>query len=187
MIGLNNVSFWYGEKQVLDHLNLTVPEEGITALTGPSGIGKTTVLRLLAGLEQPASGEVVGLRRGEAAVLFQENRLLPWRTVLQNLTDVLPRERHGEAVQWLALAELNGEEGSYPDSLSGGMCRRLALVRALACARGKRLLLLDEPFTGIDEARRLRLMEGICGLNLPVLMITHGAEEVALADHTLTL
>ena len=69
MIGLKNVSFWYGEKQVLDHLNLTVPERGVTALTGPSGIGKTTVLRLLAGLEQPASGEVVGLRRGEAAAV----------------------------------------------------------------------------------------------------------------------
>lgn len=187
MIGLRSVSFWYGEKQVLDHLDLTVPERGFTALTGPSGIGKTTVLRLLAGLEQPASGEVVGLRWGEAAVLFQENRLLPWRTVLQNLTDVLPRERQGEAARWLALAELDGEEGNVPEALSGGMCRRLALVRALAYAKGKKMLLLDEPFTGIDAARRLRLMEGIRELGIPVLMVTHGAEEVALADRVLTL
>lgn len=187
MIALRDVTFWYDEKQVLDHLDLTVPERGITALTGPSGIGKTTVLRLLAGLERPAAGRVEGVRPGGVVMLFQENRLLPWRTVLQNLTDVLPRERWDEAADWLELADLTGEGESYPESLSGGMRRRLALVRALAYARGKDLLLLDEPFTGVDEARRLRLVEGIRALELPVLMVTHGAEEVALADQVLTL
>lgn len=187
MIGLRGVSFWYGEKLVLDRVDLTVPERGITALTGPSGIGKTTVLRLLAGLEQPAAGEVSGIRRGETALLFQEDRLLPWRTVRQNLTDVLPPERQGEADQWLDLAELEEEGENRPEFLSGGMRRRLALVRALAYARGKRLLLLDEPFTGIDRPRRLRLMEGIRALELPVLMVTHGEEEAALADQRLFL
>lgn len=187
MIGLRGVSFWYGEKLVLDRVDLTVPERGITALTGPSGIGKTTVLRLLAGLEEPAAGEVSGIRRGETALMFQEDRLLPWRTVRQNLTDVLPPERQGEADQWLALAELEEEGENRPEFLSGGMRRRLALVRALAYARGKRLLLLDEPFTGIDRPRRLRLMEGIRALELPVLMVTHGEEEAALADQRLFL
>ena len=106
MIGLENVSFFYGEKQVLDRLTLRVPESGVTALTGPSGMGKTTILRLLAGLEHPASGRVTGVRPGGAALMFQENRLLPWRTALQQITDVLPPERHREGPQWLALAEL---------------------------------------------------------------------------------
>ena len=112
MIGLENVSFFYGGKQVLDHLTLRVPETGITALTGPSGAGKTTVLRLLAGLEQPDSGRVTGIRPGGPVLMFQENRLLPWRTVLQQITDVLPPERHGEGPQWLSLAEL---EAHYAD------------------------------------------------------------------------
>lgn len=187
MIGLEEVSFSYGEKQVLDRLTLQAPEGGITALTGPSGAGKTTVLRLLAGLEQPSSGRVLGVRPGGAVLMFQENRLLPWRTALQQITDVLPPERHGEAPQWLALAELEEEAAAYPESLSGGMCRRLALVRALAYAKGRQLLLLDEPFTGVDPARRARLMEGVRSLGLPVLLVTHGADEAGLADHRLEL
>ena len=187
MIGLRGVSFWYGDKLVLDRLDLNVPERGITALMGPSGIGKTTVLRLLAGLERPAAGEVVGISGEEVAILFQEDRLLPWRTVRQNLTDVLPPERQGEVDRWLSLAELEEEGENRPEFLSGGMRRRLALVRALAYAGGKRLLLLDEPFTGLDRPRRLRLMEAIRALELPVLMATHGEEEVALADQRLSL
>ena len=187
MIGLENVSFFYGGKQVLDHLTLRVPETGITALTGPSGAGKTTVLRLLAGLEQPDSGRVTGIRPGGPVLMFQENRLLPWRTVLQQITDVLPPERHGEGPQWLSLAELEAEAASFPASLSGGMCRRLALVRALAYAKGRQLLLLDEPFTGVDPARRARLTEGVRSLGIPVLLVTHGADEAALADRRLTL
>jgi ABC-type nitrate/sulfonate/bicarbonate transport system ATPase subunit len=138
-------------------------------------------------LIQPQSGQVLAPPPQETAILFQENRLLPWRTALQALTDVLPPERQGEAEQWLALAELTGEAHSRPAALSGGMCRRLALVRAMAYAKGKQLLLLDEPFTGIDAPRRLRLMDGLRQLELPILMVTHGAEEAALADHQLNL
>ena len=120
MIGLRNVTFRHGDRQVLEHLDLTVPDRGVTALTGPSGIGKTTVLRLLAGLEQPDSGRVEGVRPGGAVMLFQENRLLPWRTVNQALTDVLPRARWSEAADWLALADLTGEEGAIPAPCPAG-------------------------------------------------------------------
>lgn len=183
MIGLEKVTAGYGEKTVLREVSLTLEEEGITALTGPSGEGKTTVLRLLAGLEQPWSGRVYAARR--PAVLFQENRLFPRRTVEQHLQDVLPGTRWGEIPGWLALADLTGEEGALPAALSGGMARRLALVRAMAL--GGDCLLLDEPFTGVDPDRREVLLRRLRSWPVPVLLITHHAEETECAKKILSL
>lgn len=95
----------------------------------------------------------------EPVILFQESRLFPWRTCEQHVADVLPRERRREAGRWLALVELEGEEHARPSALSGGMGRRLALARALACGGG--LYLLDEPFTGVDAARAARILERV--------------------------
>ena len=97
--------------------------------------------------------------------------------------DVLPQSRWAEVPRWLALAELTGEEGSFPASLSGGMRRRLALVRALALASlGCSALLLDEPFTGVDGPRAARLMEAVRALEVPVLLSAHEGDTLALAD-----
>ena len=145
-IHLDHISFEYGRREILSDFTLTLPSTGVTILRGPSGCGKTTLLRLLAGLEQPRSGQITGVCPRETAFLFQENRLLPWRTAEQHLTDVLPRDRREEAERWLALTELTGEEHSYPAALSGGMCRRLALARCLAL--GGRLYLLMSPLPG---------------------------------------
>ncbi len=144
---------------MLDRFSLTLPETGITALSGPSGCGKTTLLRVLAGLEHPISGRITGLSLRSAALLFQEDRLFPWRTVEQHLTDVLPRPRWVEVPRWLRLAELEGEEHTYPAHLSGGMGRRLALVRTLAL--GGSLYLLDEPFAGVDPQRADRILSAL--------------------------
>ena len=93
MIRLENVTLSFSDKRVLENFSLTLPETGVTVLSGPSGCGKTTLLRVLAGLETPQSGRVVGISPWETAFLFQEDRLLPGRTVLEQLTDVMAKER----------------------------------------------------------------------------------------------
>ena len=176
MISISNITVRFGEKTVLDRFSLELPEAGVTALSGPSGCGKTTLLRVLAGLQPVEEGTVIA--PPNPVILFQENRLLPWRTVEQHVADVLPRERRGEVSRWLALAELEGEEKRYPAALSGGMGRRLALARALACGGG--LILLDEPFAGVDAPRAARILERVRSLGLPVVLSSHERETVAL-------
>ena len=184
-IHLDHISFEYGRREILSDFTLTLPGVGVTILRGPSGCGKTTLLRLLAGLEQPRSGRITGVCPRETAFLFQENRLLPWRTAEQHLTDVLPRDRREEAERWLALTELTGEERSYPAALSGGMCRRLALARCLAL--GGRLYLLDEPFAGVDPQRASRIMTGLRALPAPVLLTSHEDHILSLAHRVIDL
>lgn len=169
MIKIEDITVRFGDKTVLDHFTLELPEDGITALSGPSGCGKTTLFRVLAGL-QPVEGGTVTVPP-QVGILFQEDRLLPWRTVKQHISDILPKSRREEIPRWLALAELEGEEESFPAALSGGMGRRLALARCLAC--GGNLLLLDEPFTGVDAARAGRILERIRALGVPVLLSSH--------------
>ncbi|MBQ9973373.1 MAG: ATP-binding cassette domain-containing protein [Oscillospiraceae bacterium] len=185
MICVKDLTVSYGDKRVLDGFCLTLPETGITVLSGPSGCGKTTLLRVLAGLTRPQTGTVTGIDPRRVAVLFQEDRLFPHRTVAQQLTDVLGRERRQELARWLTLAELSGEEHALPRQLSGGMCRRLALVRALAL--GGDLYALDEPFTGIDPERQGRLLKALRQLGRPVLLVSHEPAVVQAADHVISL
>jgi len=185
MISVEHLDLSFGDKQIFKDFSLTLPDYGVTALRGPSGCGKTTLLRVLAGLTCPQSGRVVGIRPQNTAFLFQENRLLPWRTVEQHLTDVLPRDRRNEAPRWLALAELTGEEKSYPAALSGGMGRRLALARCLAL--GGRPYLLDEPFAGVDPARAGRILAGLKTLDAPVLLVSHEEYILSQADRIIDL
>ena len=140
---------------------------------------------VLAGLQRPEAGRVEGLRPEEAVLLFQENRLFPWRTAEQHLTDVLPKPRRGEAGRWLALAGLKAEKTALPAALSGGMKRRLALVRALAL--GGKLYLLDEPFTGVDAGRAERILARVRALGVPVVLSSHEAEIVSLCDRVIPL
>lgn len=181
MIGAEHVTAGYGDKIVFRDKTLFLAERGITLLTGPSGAGKTTMLRLLAGLERPLAGTVYQAKC--PAVLFQEDRLFPQRTVEQHIQDVLPRQRWGEVSGWLALADLTGEEKTLPGALSGGMARRLALARAMAL--GGDCLLLDEPFTGLDAPRQKAFLERLCRWPVPVLLITH--QVVELPEDTKTV
>ena len=165
MIELSHLDFSYGDRTVLSDFSLTLPTQGITALQGPSGCGKTTLLRLLAGLERPQSGTISGISPGTGAILFQE--------------------RQDEAARWLNLVELEDEADTLPAALSGGMGRRLALGRCLAL--GGSVYLLDEPFAGVDPERTRRILTRIRGLGTPVVLTSHQAPVLELADRVISL
>ena len=154
MIELKHVTCAYGEKTPIRDLTLALPDAGVIGVFGASGSGKTTLLRLLAGRIQPASGTVEGLYGKRVSMVFQEDRLLPWRTALENVALVRDGSS-GEAMRLLDAMELSAEAGKLPVALSGGMQRRVALARALNF--GGDMLLLDEPFKGLDEALRARV------------------------------
>ena len=185
MIKLENITLRYGEKLILDRFSLELPGRGFTALSGPSGCGKTTLLRVLAGLAAPECGTVSGIDPARTAFLFQEDRLLPWRTVRQHIADVLPRARRGEVGKWLAFAEMEGEGDACPAGLSGGMARRLALARCAAL--GGELLLLDEPFAGVDPARTARMLERLRALDVPVVLASHQSQVLSACERMIAL
>ena len=180
MLGVEHAFLSFGDKQIWEDFTLLLPEAGVTALTGPSGCGKTTLLRVLGGLQALRAGRVFAPPQEKIAFLFQENRLLPWRTVEQHLTDA--KAMPGP---WLAAVDLLGEEKSYPRSLSGGMGRRLALARTLAL--GGEIYLLDEPFAGVDPGRIGRLMALLKGLPAPVVLVSHEKQVLELADRVIGL
>ena len=178
MLEVNGVSLRFGEKEVLRGCDLRLEAGERLALMGPSGCGKTTLARIALGLQRPDSGAV---RRNFArvAAVFQEPRLLPWRTAEENVNLVLTdrEESLPEARAWLSRLELAEAAALYPAELSGGMQQRLSLARALAAKPG--LLLLDEPFKAMDESLRervLRLTADAIG-EAALLLITHSRQE----------
>lgn len=185
MLECTHLFLSYGDKEVLNDFSLTLPLDGITALRGPSGCGKTTLLRVIAGLETSDGGSISGISPHQTAFLFQENRLFPWRTVQQHLTDVMPRPDVRKAHDLLKLVELEGEENLYPAELSGGMGRRLALARALALE--SKLLLLDEPFAGVDPDRAERILMRLKASGRAALLVSHEERVTAMADRIIEL
>lgn len=170
---LRDLTVAFGEKVVFDHRDFTFPDSGLTLLAGPSGVGKTTLLRALLNAYP------------DSAFLFQEDRLFPRRTVEQHLLDVMDKPDRGAAVKYLMLVELTGEEKRYPAELSGGMARRLALARCLALG-GERYL-LDEPLAGVDEPLQLRILERLKALGAPIVLTTHNENLFPHADHMISL
>lgn len=180
---VENLTVRYGDKTVLDNIMLTIPDEGITYFSGPSGVGKTTLLRVLAGLIRPQAGTVECPR--PAVMLFQEDRLFPALTARRQVEAVLPRERRGEASRWLELVELPEAGDKNPGELSGGMARRLALARALA-VEGQ-VWLLDEPFAGVDRERAFRILERLKALDRPMVITGHDPELAQRCHREITL
>ena len=176
---LERVSFSYPNgPAVLKDFSLSLPSSGLICLTGPSGCGKTTLLRLLTGLERPQSGRIVDPPK-QAAMVFQENRLLPWATVLENLTALFPhRNQQERALNGIGLVGLVKAVSLLPRQLRGGLQRRVAIARALAVASD--LLVLDEPFSGLDAALRDRLASLIVRRchTCPGVLVTHQLADV---------
>ena len=188
--------------EALRDVAVTFPRGRLTTLLGPSGCGKTTLLKIVAGLIQPTVGEVrVGGRRVEGpgperAVVFQDFALLPWATVLRNVAFGLelrgvPREAREETARtWIAEVGLAGFEQSYPHQLSGGMRQRVGLARALVV--DAEIILMDEPFSAVDEQTRRKFQEDLLVLlrdrGKTVIFVTHSIEEaVYLSDQIVLL
>ncbi|MDO8362490.1 MAG: ABC transporter ATP-binding protein [Actinomycetota bacterium] len=178
----------------LDGVSLTVERGEFVCLVGASGCGKTTLLSLVAGLDQPTSGELEV--NGRTALMFQEPALLPWRSAAQNvelalkLRGVPRRERHDRAVELLRLVHLADFVDKAPHELSGGMRQRVALARALA--QEADILLMDEPFGALDAITRDVLHDEIERIaheqQLTVLFVTHNVREASrLGDRIVLL
>ena len=180
-----HLCFSYGEKQVFQDLSLQLPDQGITAVVGASGSGKTTLLRLIAGLETPQSGTLVCPPREQIALLFQEDRLIPRLPAFRQIELVRPNGHGADAC--LEAVGLGEERETAPESPSGGMRRRLALARCLAYGQDKALLLLDEPFTGVDAERIRSLSALIRSMAVPTVFTAHDAESLQMADQIVEL
>jgi sulfonate transport system ATP-binding protein len=179
----------FGPRVVLDGLDLTIERGEFVALVGQSGGGKTTLLRILGGLDPVQEGHVVVPR--DRAVVFQEPRLLPWQRVWRNVAINTPRGQ-GRDLALPALEEvgLGGHADAWPLTLSGGEAQRVALARALV--REPQLLLLDEPFGALDALTRVRMHELVLRLHArhrpAVLLVTHDVDEaLTLADRVIVL
>jgi NitT/TauT family transport system ATP-binding protein len=203
IVAVRHVSKVYdGGVEALRNISLDFPEGKLSTLLGPSGCGKTTLLKIIAGLIPATSGEVLvdGVPvKGpgpERAFVFQDFALMPWATVLRNvgfgleLRGVARSERDAVAERYIASVGLNGFENAYPHQLSGGMRQRVGLARALAV--NARVLLMDEPFSAVDEQTRRKFQEDLLELvaseRKTFIFVTHSIEEaVYLSDRIVLL
>jgi NitT/TauT family transport system ATP-binding protein len=191
-----------GGLHALDQVDLKVQTQEFVCVVGPSGCGKTTLLRLLAGLLTPSSGEVLfegqplrGPRR-RIGFVFQQTSLMPWRSVVENISlplelqGVAEEERRRRAVELIELVGLAGFENTHPYNLSGGMAQRVAIARALV--HEPNILLLDEPFGALDALTRERMASELLRIwsarTVTVMMVTHSiSEALLLSDRLLVL
>jgi NitT/TauT family transport system ATP-binding protein len=191
-----------GGVEALKDVSLKLPHGGLSTLLGPSGCGKTTLLKIIAGLMSPTCGEIwvkgkkVDGPGPERAFVFQDFALLPWATVLRNvafgleLRGVSRAEREGVARKYITAVGLAGFESKYPHQLSGGMKQRVGLARALSVNAD--IVLMDEPFSAVDEQTRRKFQEDLLDLlsveKKTVIFVTHSIEEaVYLSDQVILL
>jgi ABC-type nitrate/sulfonate/bicarbonate transport system ATPase subunit len=179
-----------GRLDVLGELSIVLGTGEVAAVVGPSGCGKTTLLRIIAGLDRDFEGSVELPTHGKLGVVFQEPRLLPWRTVDANVRLAAPQASDAQLTTLYATLGLAEHLRHYPGELSLGLARRVALARAFAVEPD--LLTLDEPFVSLDAelAARLRteLIELVSRRPVTTLLVTHDLDEaVRLADRVILL
>ena len=200
-VSVRNVSKVYGDVQALKDLTLDFPRGELTSLLGPSGCGKTTLLKIIAGLIPATSGEV--LINGKAVTgpgpdrsfVFQDFALMPWASVIRNvafgleLRGVPKSEREAVAEKYIAAVGLAGFEQKFPHQLSGGMRQRVGLARALSV--NAEVLLLDEPFSAVDEQTRRKFQEDMLELvqkeKKTFIFVTHSIEEAVYVSDQIAI
>ncbi|EHD20868.1 MULTISPECIES: aliphatic sulfonates ABC transporter ATP-binding protein [Brenneria] len=186
----------FNQRSVLHNLDLQIPAGQFIAVVGRSGCGKSTLLRLLAGLEKPSSGRLLSGNQPlhqlqqDIRLMFQDARLLPWKTVIENIGLGLKGDWKPKAREALEAVGLSGRENDWPAALSGGQKQRVALARALI--HRPRLLLLDEPLGALDALTRIEMQQLIESLWLEqgftVLLVTHDVSEaVGIADRVILI
>ncbi len=200
-VSTRNISKNYGEVEALRDLSLEFPRGQLTSLLGPSGCGKTTLLKIIAGLLEPTSGEVevngkkVTGPGPDRAFVFQDFALLPWASVIRNVAfglemrGVGKSEREDIAKKYIDEVGLSGFENSYPHELSGGMRQRVGLARALSV--DSEVLLMDEPFSAVDEQTRRKFQEDLLALvqneNKTFIFVTHSIEEAVYVSDQIAI
>lgn len=190
---VTNLTISYGGEPVLERASLGVEDGQFVSLVGPSGSGKSSLLRAVIGLQEPLAGTVEReVARPDVAILFQDDALLPWKTARDNVAlgltlNGMPRRQALErADRWLERVGLAGFGHRFPRHLSGGQRKRVALAQVLA--REPKLLLMDEPFASLDAIVRARIIQDVAALvereRISVLLVTHDLEEaISLSDH----
>lgn len=178
MLKTSSLNKSFGDLPVLSDLNLEIKPQEIVALIGPSGCGKTTLLNIISGLDTPDGGSVE-CADNHISYMFQGARLLPWRTVYENIRLVREDAGKNEIMALIEAVGLKGFENYYPGQLSGGMAKRCALARAFHY--GGRLLLMDEPFQGLDYGLRMEMLSMLLSIwrseRRSVLFVTHEIDE----------
>ncbi|MDB5410829.1 MAG: transporter related protein [Rhodospirillales bacterium] len=192
MLRVADLSLSYGQVPVLEGASLDIDDGQFVSLVGPSGSGKSSLLRAVMGLQKPLAGSVTTeLAKRDIGILFQDDALLPWRTARENVALGLGfhgsnrRRAADHADSWLTQLGLSGLGDRYPRQLSGGQRKRVALAQVLALK--PRLLLMDEPFASLDAIVRARVTQDLVDLaereRIGVLLVTHDLEEaISLSD-----
>ncbi|MBO5374283.1 MAG: ATP-binding cassette domain-containing protein [Clostridia bacterium] len=183
---INNLYKAFEEKIIFNDFSIEIPDGKITFIIGESGCGKTTLLRILAGLDSSFSGQIDS-SSSRISCVFQEPRLFPAISVLQNI-ELVEKGNSLPTNEILKLVELDTEENQYPDSLSGGMKMRLSLARALYYNGD--MFLMDEPFSALDENMKARIIPKVLSLlkGKTVIIVSHDMEDVnSYADNIINL
>ena len=185
MLQLKNLKLMYSDLHpVLNQASIVLASPGRYALMGASGSGKTTLLKAIAGLIIPSSGVIYAGKEKRIALMFQEDRLLPWCTVLKNVMLAMPEPSELEAKKILSALEIE-DFMAYPSTFSGGMKRRVALARAISYKAD--ILLLDEPFNGMDVSMKLRIANFVKTSAPLIIFSTHDKDEVTIMEASQTL